>query len=236
MAAYIIRLDDAAEQMNIAAWSRMEELLDRYRVTPLVGVIPDCKDPMMAEYDRDPDFWEKVARWIKKGWTIALHGYDHVYKTTSGGINPVQKRSEFAGLPLLEQEEKIRAGVAIFREHGIDPQVFFAPSHTFDKNTIRALRKNSHIRIISDTVANKPYKKYGMTFVPQQTGRARKLPLHTVTTCYHPNTMKDEDFDALEAFLKREKKRIIPFPLTEATRKESALDLVLRKAYFARRR
>ena len=45
----------------------------------------------------------------------------------------MNKRSEFAGISLEQQKEKIRSGVKIFRENGHDPQVFFAPSHILMK-------------------------------------------------------------------------------------------------------
>lgn len=35
MSKYIMRLDDAAEKMNIEKWIRMERLLDKYNVKPL---------------------------------------------------------------------------------------------------------------------------------------------------------------------------------------------------------
>ena len=40
MSKYIMRLDDAAEKMDIEKWSRMEKLLDKHSIKPLVGVIP----------------------------------------------------------------------------------------------------------------------------------------------------------------------------------------------------
>jgi predicted deacetylase len=86
------------------------------------------------------------------------------------------------------------------REHGIDPKVFFAPAHTFDNNTLIALKECSNIRIISDTIANDVYSQFGFTFVPQQSGRVRKLPFKTVTFCYHPNVMNDDEFVRLEKF------------------------------------
>ena len=235
MAKYIIRLDDACEKMNVANWSRMEDLLDKYGIKPLVGIIPNCEDEEMEDYPRDAEFWKTADRWIAKGWTMALHGYNHVYASECGGINPVNRRSEFAGEPLDVQKEKIRSGLEILASHGIEPKVFFAPSYTFDENTITALKECSDIRIISDTVASKPYTKYGMTFVPQQTGKARKLPFNTVTFCYHPNTMKDGDFDFLEKFIIKNKSRFITFPIKEVSRKTSVFDSLLRKLYFARR-
>lgn len=235
MTNYIMRLDDACEKRDQKNWDRMEELLDRYGVRPLVGIIPRCEDPEMAAYDFDPHFWDTVARWVRKGWVPALHGCTHVYGTACGGLNPVHNRSEFAGEPLDIQAEKIRQGVAVFRAHGMEPSVFFAPSHTFDENTLLALKQESKIRIISDTVAGSPYCRYGMTFVPQQCGRARKLPLGTVTFCYHPNIMKEQDFGQLAAFLDKEAASFIAFPLTESKRPLNLFDKALQFLYFARR-
>lgn len=235
MSKYILRLDDAAERMDIAKWNRVEILLDKYNIKPLVGVIPNCQDPMMKEYLIDSSFWNKVNEWKNKGWIIALHGYNHVYSTNKGGINPVNNRSEFAGVPLEQQKEKVREGVKIFHKNGHNPKVFFAPSHTFDENTIKALKEESNIRIISDTVANKSYQQYGMTFVPQQSGQVRKLPFHLVTFCYHPNTMKEQDFFLLESFLIQNNKKFVNFPIEQSSRKMSVYDRLLRKMYFARR-
>lgn len=39
MSHYVIRLDDACPTMNHANWNRMEYLLDKYSVRPIVGVI-----------------------------------------------------------------------------------------------------------------------------------------------------------------------------------------------------
>lgn len=236
MSKYIIRLDDAADRMDCKKWARMEKLLDKYDIKPLVGVIPNCRDEMMNIYDRDPDFWNKVHQWDEKGWTIALHGYEHVYCTTDGGINPVNNRSEFAGLSLEQQKNKIKKGLEIFHRNEVEPKVFFAPSHTFDLNTIEALKQESNIRIISDTIANKPYSQYDMTFVPQQSGKVRKLPFKVVTFCYHPNMMEEQEFIYLEIFLKKYNKLFTSFPIFKQTKRKSLLDLVLNKLYFSRRK
>lgn len=198
----LIRLDDACEYRNKEAWDRMEEMLDNYSIKPLVGIIPHCEDDELKKYGFEREFRSLTNQWKKKGWTFALHGYNHVYGTVDGGINPVNKRSEFAGVPLDEQKLKIRLGVQILQSNGIDATVFFAPSHTFDVNTMVALREESSIRTISDCVADKPYLMDGFTFIPQQTGRPRKLPFKFVTICLHPNTMTNKDFIELESFLK----------------------------------
>lgn len=54
---YILRLDDASEYMDVDKWQRMETLLDKYNIKPLVGIIPDNQDPSLAGvYTQDPTF------------------------------------------------------------------------------------------------------------------------------------------------------------------------------------
>lgn len=73
---YCIRLDDACPQMNAEKWARIERILDKYKVRPIVGVIPENRDPDFVAV-ADENFWEKACEWQKKGWTIALHGLHH---------------------------------------------------------------------------------------------------------------------------------------------------------------
>ncbi len=238
MSKYLLRLDDASDFMDVEKWKRMEDLLDQHGIKPLVGIIPDNQDPsLIGEYERDPAFWGRAARWKEKGWELALHGCYHKYTTTDGGINPVNKRSEFAGVPLDKQKKMIRYGVDILKGHDIEPKVFFAPSHTFDENTLIALKEESYIRVISDTIANDVYFENGFYFIPQQSGRVRKLPFRVCTFCYHPNMMKDEDFEELNTFLDSMSERFASFSEIELTkRKKSLMDRILRNIYFAKRR
>ena len=238
MSQYILRLDDASDYMDVEKWQRMEDILDRYGIKPLVGVIPDNRDSSLTEtYKQDPEFWDKTARWKEKGCELALHGCYHKYTTEEGGINPVNKRSEFAGVPLDKQKEMIRHGVDILKSHNIEPKVFFAPSHTFDENTLIALKEESNIRIISDTIANDVYLENGFYFIPQQSGRVRKLPFNVCTFCYHPNIMKNDDFEELEIFLKGRYSNFVSVQDTKLKeRKISKLDRVLHAIYFAKRR
>lgn len=232
----LLRLDDAAQRMDVGKWKRMEDLLDIYHVKPLVGVIPDCRDPLMEKYPEDEGFWAKVHIWIDKGWSIALHGYRHVYDSKSGGINPVNQRSEFAGHTYEVQAERIRRGLEILELKRIEPKIFFAPGHTFDENTLKALKTQSNIRIISDTPAWDVYQRNGFTFIPQQSGRVRKLPFATVTYCYHPNTMENGDFLYLENFLKVYGRLFCRAEeLSSIRRKWNILDKGVNRAYFLRR-
>lgn len=231
---YILRLDDASEYMDIKKWTRIEELLDKYNIKPIVGIIPDNKDKSLIEkYKKDQDFWQKAKKWKNKGWTIALHGCNHEYITNDGGINPVNRRSEFAGVSYEEQCRKIENGIKILEKYEMYPEIFFAPSHTFDLNTIKALREKSNIRIISDTIANDVYYKDDMYFIPQQSGKVRMLPFKIVTFCYHPNTMEEKDFNILEDFLNKYNQKFITVKeIKLKKRKLNIIDNMLRKLYF----
>lgn len=240
MMRYILRLDDASEYMDVKKWMQIEQLLDKYQVKPLVGVIPDNKDPdMFNVYSKNENFWQTVHRWEDKGWTIAMHGYSHVFETNEGGINPVNPRSEFAGVSLEKQKEKIRLGYEIMSKHGFKPKVFFAPAHTFDRNTLLALKEESDIRIISDTIANDIYYEDGFYFIPQQSGRVRNLPFSVVTFCYHPNIMKNEEsaWKQLGCFLEKNKEKFVTINQISLTQRPcNLIDRLLKNMYFIRKR
>ena len=235
---YLIRLDDASENMNTANWDRMEQLLDEHGIKPLVGVIPENRDPMLTEqFPKDPAFWQKANAWQEKGWRIALHGYEHVYSTNCGGINPVHSKSEFAGHSLEAQRTKIRNGLAALHAHGLKPDVFFAPRHTFDENTLEALRLESDIRMISDTVANDTYCRGGFTFIPQQAGRVRDLPFKITTICLHPNFATAPEFEEIRAFFQSHAGEFLdPNTISATKRKRSLLDRGYELAYFLKRK
>ena len=232
-----MRLDDASEYMDIDKWTRMEKLLDKYNVKPIYGIIPNNQDSDLLKYGKVKGFWDLMRGWSDKGWISALHGYTHVFETSEGGINPVNNKSEFAGVPYEKQCQKIEHGCAILREKGIVPTIFFAPAHTFDDNTVKALREKTDIRIISDTIADDVYYENEMYFIPQQSGRCRKLPFKTTTFCYHPNIMEDKDFDLLEEFLRQHHSE---FGVMQESilkrRKFGILDWFYRKLYFIRRK
>lgn len=236
---YLLRLDDACPTMHHQRWSKIEEILDKYGIKPMVGVIPDNQDRAQMISPADDKFWDKVKNWKAKGWAIALHGYDHCYISNESGINPIWNRSEFAGVPLTVQKEKITKGIDIFRSHGIIPEYFFAPSHTFDLNTLKALEECSDIRIISDTIATKPYKKHGFIFIPQLGGHCQKMKINgTWTFCLHPSVMNDKAFKNLEYFLKIHSQEFSSFSKLNLSdvKKLSILSRVLSFFYFFRRK
>lgn len=238
MRKYLIRLDDACPTMDATRWQRMECLLDKYGIRPMVGIIPANADPKQNIAPKDPMFWIKTLKWQEKDWAIALHGFDHCYISTNAGINPLWNRSEFAGVSLEEQKQKIKDGVTILKSHGLIPKYFFAPSHTFDNNTLQALKEVSNIRIVSDTISTKPYKQGDFIFIPQIGGHCIEMPLSGVYTfCFHPNTMDEAAFKALELFLQKNKEKFCGFDelYLGSVKRKSIKDKFISWAYFTYR-
>lgn len=232
---YIMRLDDAAENWEKENWHRMHDLLSKYNIKPIIAIIPNNSDPFLLSFDKDKEYYPTIHKWLKEGWTPALHGYDHVQDSLSGGINPVNKRSEFAGKSYYEQYIKITEGYKTLSDRGIKTNIFVAPAHTFDKTTLQALRNSRRISIISDTVANDVYYYNGLFFVPQQSGEVREIFFKVTTFCYHPNTMSDEQFIKLEKFLKRHSKDFTDIKKVKfKKRNKNTLDKVLSALYFTR--
>ncbi|MBR2548000.1 MAG: DUF2334 domain-containing protein [Eubacterium sp.] len=211
MSRYIIRLDDACQTMNHNNWDRIERLLDQYGICPIVGVIPDNKDPdFLWEYDFS--FWEKVRTWQKKGWTIAMHGLHHkmFYHDPVGYYQKSHSiYTEYAGLKYSIQKKMMSEGITILRQNRVKPSGFFAPAHTYDLNTVRALKEFPEIQFISDGYALEAYKKDGMVFVPSICDGPFSFPFGVFTYVFHPSVMKEEDFKKLESFLFNNRNRII---------------------------
>lgn len=234
---YLIRLDDASPYMAAENWQRMEDLLDRYGIQPLVGIIPANADPETMIDQEDSLFWEKARRWMDKGWKLAMHGYNHVCTTHSGGLNPVHHCSEFAGLSYEEQCEKIITGYTVLRQHQLEVAWFFAPCHTFDQHTLRAIRHHTSIKYISDMMATKPFKYDGFSWMPCQMGVLRWMPISGYwCACYHPNQMSDADFKALEHFLKNHHQDFVSFSDIPEPGQRTLKDRLLSFAYFLFRR
>ena len=185
---FILRFDDICPTMNWQIWQLLEHDLCELDIKPILAVVPDNRDKelMVSEPGVD-DFWKNVRCWQRRGWTIGLHGYQHRYVTNVAGRYGTMPRSEFAGLPHEIQEIKLRNAMGIFREQGVSPEVWVAPAHSFDATTVSILSKLG-VRIISDGYAIRPYQDSdGITWIPQQFGKFRKLPFGVWTICCHFN-------------------------------------------------
>lgn len=235
MGKYLLRLDDACDTMDKDKWERVEKILDKNNILPLVALIPNNNDNNMIKQIKISNFEDIIERWNKKGWRIGQHGYDHCYVNNCGGINPVNFRSEFAGLSLEKQLEKVQLGKKmLFEKYNLESDIFIAPSHTFDENTITALKK-SDIFKISDGKFLYPCKYKDVVFIPQQVGDFRKILFPGIWTfCYHPNEMQESDFIKFEKFLEKNKDRFITFNDIDLTniKEITKFESLFSKVYF----
>lgn len=227
MKKYIVRLDDISWDMNYENYERIKDLLKKYDVRPLIGVIPNNEDESLKEFVREKKigkdcFWEEIRNVQgKEGWCVALHGYNHVYLTKDGGIFHINPRAEFAGLTYEKQNEKIKRGKLIFENEKIRIDAFMAPGHSLDWITVEALL-NNEIRIVTDGFSYFPYKENGIWFVPQTSPWFRKGLIGVDTVCLHVNSWNDDHFDRLESFLRKNANKCIDF--SEITNKISQYD------------
>lgn len=203
-ARYLLRFDDICPGMNWCVWEEIERILVANNIKPLLAVIPDNQSSALNVDPPREDFWERVRVWQSWGWTIGLHGYQHCHLINNGGILELGIQSEFAGLSEAEQKEKLEKGAAIFKENGVKTRVWVAPSHAFDRTTVRLLPQVG-IDIISDGLALYPYtEEKGVLWVPQQLWKFRDMSVGGVwTICNHHNHWDEKRLATFRACIER---------------------------------
>lgn len=211
-ATFLLRFDDLCPTANWDVWNSVERLLLERDVSPLVSVVPDNRDPTLQVAPPDPAFWERVRAWQARGWSIGLHGHDHVYRTRDPGLLGINARSEFAGLPLGQQRAQLAAALEAFARERVHADAWVAPAHSFDRATLRALR-DLGVWVVSDGYFPSPHTdRDGMVWVPQQLWSLRARSRGAWTVCYHVNGWTDEDLRRFEVALDRFEPQIVALP------------------------
>lgn len=206
MQQLLIRLDDITPDMDWEKFERLAALFEQYQIHPIIGVVPDNRDETLHIQEPRADFWERIRTLQKQGWVIAQHGFTHVYVNKKSGLLKVNPFSEFAGLPYQEQYEKLKEGQEILKKQGIHTTMFMAPGHSFDRQTLRAL-KTLGFTSVTDGYCSRPYRRDGLIFLPCTLSSPR-LPKRFDTLCLHSNGMGLAQFDALADFIGRHRKLI----------------------------
>ncbi len=213
----LLRFDDICPTMNWEQWNQAKSLLDSVGKTALLGIIPDCQDPDLQIDPPRPDFWEYIKELKKQGYTIAMHGYHHVFDIQASGIVTPKKHSEFAGHPYDVQFRKIKEGKDILLQHGIETDVFFAPAHSYDDNTLKALSVNG-FKYISDGKSCKPYKRNGIICIPARSAGISKMKFgkyHTAVLHAHEWEREDKKYGWIkfQDIVKKKKNEIVSFEI-----------------------
>ena len=211
----LLRFDDVCSTMDWKQWDMAMQLIDEINATALIGIIPDCQDPSLQIDTPRNDFWEYIKQLQDKGFSLAMHGFNHVFSTKANGIVTKNKISEFAGLPYEVQLEKVRQGKDILNAHGIDTDVFFAPAHSYDDNTLRALAECG-FHYISDGFSSRPYHRQGIICIPCPNGGIPKIKrkgYYTAVIHAHEWSRSDKSHDwaLLQNLCRKHKEEIVGF-------------------------
>jgi predicted deacetylase len=212
-AGILIRLDDIAANMNWDMMQKVSCLFDKFSVKPILGVIPNNRDPELLTFPKkNHEFWQQVRQWQTKGWEISIHGNDHVYDRICNKVDYLGHggNTEFCGHTYQIQRDKIKSAVAKFKKEDVNVRSFFAPNHTFDSRTIMALQEHD-INVIIDGYGLAPYVSNGTVFIPQLFYKLFALPFGIQTIQIHLNDYNEDDFKDLERFIRKNNSRIINY-------------------------
>jgi len=229
----LIRFDDIAENMNWRLMDKSEQLFDRYNIKPILGIIPNNQDKELKSYPKRENFWKIVKKWQSKGWEISMHGYNHLYHNETGHKDYFRYggKSEFFGETLIDQKNKIQKGLEIFKQNKIKIRSFFAPNHTYDLNTFKAL-KISGIHQVIDGYGLKPYLNNEIIFVPQLFYKIFFMPFGLQTTQIHLNMMGDKEFNKFQFLIKKNYQNIISYDEALNLLSERILDKFINKIIY----
>ncbi len=239
MLRYYIRLDDVHAKMDLKKWNRVIEMLDKFDIKAIIGVIPENKDVEINVANSSVDFWKIVKSWQKKGHIIALHGFNHLKITNMQGLIPKNRRSEFAGVKIEEQRKKLDEGIKYFKQNNLNVEVFIPPFHSFDKNTLKILIEKN-INIVYDGISIYPYKQYGIIFFPQQYNGFKEKNKGIWSICLHPSSMSEIEFVDMKKFITKNREYFVNdfFHIKEKYKnnKQIFTDILFFNIYFIRRK
>lgn len=205
-AKYIFRLDDICPTMDWDKFNKLKKIFKKYNIKPILGVVPDNKDPDLVRipvnHDLQKKFWNEIRQLRYDEWIVAQHGYQHKFITKDRGLLKINNYSEFAGLPINEQQRKIREGKKILEDNlGQKIIWWIAPAHSFDQNTCKVLKK-LNFKYISDGIFLYPSYRFQLQWIPQQLWSPVKKKNGIWTICIHPNNINDTFINEISIFLK----------------------------------
>ena len=130
----------------------------------------------------------------------------------SKGCFPLNAISEYAGKPYEEQLANLKKGKQILESYGIYTDIFMAPAHSYDRNTLKAL-KEAGFGKLTDGFGDRPYEWKGLTFYPISFKQSNSLKQEKGYTTFviHANTMNEKDFERYEKLFAEHKDKLISY-------------------------
>lgn len=221
---YIVRFDDITPGMNWDNFFKVKKTLEKYNIVSVLGVVPSNQDPNLNIEDPISleDFFYRIRAYKKYGDTIAQHGTHHLYDTQDSGLLKINNDSEFAGNPYIKQLSRLASGKEILESHGVWEPFFMAPAHSFDLNTLRAL-KELGFKAVTDGYGFYPYQVEGINLVPQLVGKPiPKINFGIQTICLHTNSMSEDEINRFNEFIHNNNKCFLDFKLIINVKPSSA--------------
>lgn len=226
-----VRLDDITPDMDWDKFLTFKNLLDEYDIKPLIGVVPANQDKTLSLNPPREDFWDYIKQLQKEGWMVAMHGFNHVYDSKQAGMFPLNHFSEFAGHSLETQLGKIKQGKAILEQNGIVTDFFMTPAHTYDANTLNALKQNG-FKNVTDGFGEIPYEWQGLIFYPISFRMSDSLKKEGgfTTMVVHTNTI--ENMDYYKKMLEENREKFISYSEYMKIRSQKRSKREMKKEHF----
>ena len=202
MPKYLMRFDDINPRIDWDKFFILKNILEKYNIKSILGVIPNCEDPTLMVSQPHKNYYKYLRKCNFYGDSIAQHGYKHTYESKSKGEFGSSNNSEFAGLCIDSQFKKLSAGKSILEKESLWEPIFMAPSHSFDFNTLVALKK-LNFKIILDGFSLFPYKKNQLIFAPQISSKPLPSFIPGLSQlCIHINTISDNELNKIIKFIR----------------------------------
>lgn len=203
MASYLMRFDDITPSMNWRRFKEFKNFISKFGIRSILGVIPENLDKTLNVSSAWPKFIENLNQYKSYGDVISQHGLSHIYETKKYGFFGSGPKSEFAGLTLEEQIIKLNKGKEILLEMNLWEPYFMAPAHSFDKNTLLAL-KSTNFKYVLDGYALYPYKNKNLVFIPQIYSMPLPKYLPCISQlCLHMNSISENKIKYLKSFIEK---------------------------------
>ena len=201
--------------MNFEVWNILEREIIAIGVKPIIAIVPNNKDEKLKFGPSANNFWERMRHLQDLGWSMGLHGLNHDLRPSNKCIMKTSKFSEFSERALGQQIRMIEKGVKIFSKNSLVPDIWVAPSHGFDQNTLLALKLSGICRV-SDGYSALPYTdSNGIFWIPQRGWRFSNYSLKFNTICLHINRWDKRHVDRFLSQIALFKNSIIDLKLAE---------------------
>ena len=197
MAKYLVRFDDITSRMDWNNFFVLKNCLEKHKIKSILGVVPNCKDQFLSVSQPNKNFYQYLRQCKSYGDSIAQHGYEHKYDSIAKGIYSSSNNSEFAGHPFKVQFSKLHKGKKILKKESLWEPIFMAPAHSFDCETLKALKKNG-FEVVLDGFALSPYEFGNLKYIPQISSKPLPKFIPCISQlCIHINTMSSREINKL---------------------------------------